>query len=291
MPTYTIAGSGIGYSGGNYKSDSPIAAAKKAGRQLFRKINNDREYQKYKNKSDIKFILRQKASGVPGKTFGYMVTQKKLKSPKTITRGNIEIKIEYEYDVKPTRITDKEHVKMLGGDPNIPIDIVSDPTSYNDTNTNPFEEKDLAGPPMDAPSIDSAAPEQTNNEPAQEGDASQQVGDTAAAPDAMPTEFTNNVVGGAKRRSTKKTGNKKGGNPPESAVPFNGGAKKGLKKKGGSDDAVEKNYWDGGAKRNGRKKTGGNEIMESVEQSIGSLRSLIGGKAKRATRAKRGGSD
>lgn len=122
MPTFTVAGSAIGFSGGNYKSETPMAAAKKAGRQLFLRIKNDTKYKKFKSKTSIKFVLRQKATGNPGKTHVYVVTQKKLKTPKTIKRGDVDIKIEFEYVVSPIKITDKEHKSMVGGEPQIPLE-------------------------------------------------------------------------------------------------------------------------------------------------------------------------
>ena len=112
--TYTIAGSGIGYKGGNYVSAFPLPAAKKAGRQLFLKLNKP-EFSKYKKKTTIKFILRQRIRGAPGKTFAYEVTRHKLKTPKIFKKGNTEIKIEYEYNVKVINIDQKEAMRMTGG--------------------------------------------------------------------------------------------------------------------------------------------------------------------------------
>ena len=112
--TFTIAGSGIGYKGGNYKSEFPMAAAKKAGRQLFLKLKK-KDFAKYKNKTTIKFILRQRIVGSPGKTYAYEVKRNKLKKPIIFKKGDVEIKIEFEYKVTIIKMNDKDATRMTGG--------------------------------------------------------------------------------------------------------------------------------------------------------------------------------
>ena len=112
--TFTIAGSGIGYKGGNYVSHYPLQAAKKAGRQLFLKLAKP-EFSKYKNKTSIKFILRERVRGKAGKTYAYEVSRKKLKKPIIIKKDNKEIKIEFEYKVDIIKIDNNEAMRMTGG--------------------------------------------------------------------------------------------------------------------------------------------------------------------------------
>eukprot|EP00960_Hanusia_phi_P053859 762478-Hanusia_phi.AAC.10 len=204
MPTYTVAGSAIGFAGGNYKSDAPMAAAKKAGRQLFRKVQSDDKYAKHKNKTTIKFVLRQKATGNPGKQFSYVVTQKKLKTPKIITRGNTEIKIEFAYDVSPVKLTEKEQRTMVGGDPNIPIDIASEPSNVNVSDEPPFQEQDLSTNVMDGyPSVDVSTADLKSEEPAYVYEMPENSG---------PGDANNNITagGGKKKKVAKKPSAKRG---------------------------------------------------------------------------------
>jgi hypothetical protein len=112
--TFTIAGSGIGFKGGNYISHFPLQAAKKAGRQLFLKLAKP-EFSKYKSKTSIKFILRERVRGKPGKTYAYEVSRKKLKKPIIIKKDNKEIKIEFEYKVDIIKIDNNEAMRMTGG--------------------------------------------------------------------------------------------------------------------------------------------------------------------------------
>ena len=104
MPTFTIMGSGIGYIGGNYKNDVPYLAAKKAGKALFKKLENPK-YAKHKNRKSIKFVIRMKDRYGPGKTYAYQVIREKLKKPILIlvlvyfhqSQSNIALKY---YDLK-----------------------------------------------------------------------------------------------------------------------------------------------------------------------------------------------
>lgn len=112
--TFTIAGSGIGYIGGNYKNKNPSDAAKKAGKALFKKLENAK-FRKYKNKTSIRFILRMRDRSGPGKTYSYEVTRSKLKEPKVVKRGDVTYTINYDYSVKPCEMPDAEVKKMSGG--------------------------------------------------------------------------------------------------------------------------------------------------------------------------------
>ena len=112
--TFTIMGSGIGYSGGNYKNYDPVDAAKKAGKALFKKLE-DSKFRKYKNKTLIRFILRKRDRRSAGKTYSYEVTRTKLKKPIIMKRGDSEYLIKYNYDVKSCPMDASEVKRLTGG--------------------------------------------------------------------------------------------------------------------------------------------------------------------------------
>ena len=115
MHTYTIMGSGIGYSGGNYKNEVPSLAAKKAAKALFKKLTLPK-FRKYKNKTSIKFVLRMRDRHGPGKTFSYVATCKKLKNPIVVKRGDAEYTIKYQYFAEPCKLNSTEVKTMTGGE-------------------------------------------------------------------------------------------------------------------------------------------------------------------------------
>lgn len=82
--TFTIQGSEIGFVGGDYKSDLPSKAAKKAAKRLFQLITKDPKYKRYGDKKTMVFLLREKTRGSDKKTFSYETSVKDLKSPKFI---------------------------------------------------------------------------------------------------------------------------------------------------------------------------------------------------------------
>ena len=93
---FTVAGSGIGWSGGQYtiKKDkaTPIGAAHKAARRIWR------EAQKKKmNKEFYNFILREIGTK---DTYSYRAYRVKLDKPKTFTRGGKTITSNYDYVAK-----------------------------------------------------------------------------------------------------------------------------------------------------------------------------------------------
>ena len=84
--TFTIQASEIGFVGGDYKSDLPSKASKKAAKRLFALIE-DKESEfhgKFSNLTKIKFILREKTKGSEKKTFFYEAEKKDLATPKVI---------------------------------------------------------------------------------------------------------------------------------------------------------------------------------------------------------------
>ena len=114
MPTFTIMGSGIGYIGGNYKNDVPYLAAKKAGKALFKKLENPK-YAKHKNRKSIKFVIRMKDRHSPGKTYSYQVVREKLKKPILIKVKNTEYYVRYNYVIKACDLSKKQKKILLGG--------------------------------------------------------------------------------------------------------------------------------------------------------------------------------
>jgi hypothetical protein len=97
--SYTIEKSDINYSGGRYLSANPYNAAKKAANQLFRKIKNDKNYNKFKSSKTLKFTLRETTSGSNKKEFTYKAVQTKLDKPIKITIKGKEIIYNYRIDI------------------------------------------------------------------------------------------------------------------------------------------------------------------------------------------------
>jgi hypothetical protein len=83
--TFTIESSVIGFTGGSYKSDSPLKAGKKAAKRLFQLIEKEEEYKKFASRDSLKFVLREKTRGSDKKTFYYETSLEDLKTPKVIT--------------------------------------------------------------------------------------------------------------------------------------------------------------------------------------------------------------
>lgn len=82
--TFTIQASEIGFTGGEYKSDSPNKAAKKAANRIFKLITEEEAYKEYATNESIKFILREKTRGSEKKTYFYEGFVKHLDTPKYI---------------------------------------------------------------------------------------------------------------------------------------------------------------------------------------------------------------
>ena len=112
--TFTIMGSGIGFSGGNYRNFEPSDAAKKAGRALFKQLE-DPKFRKYKNKTTIRFILRKRDRKSAGKTYAYEVSRTKLKKPIVVKRGDAEYTVKYDYHITSCSMDATEVKKMTGG--------------------------------------------------------------------------------------------------------------------------------------------------------------------------------
>jgi hypothetical protein len=107
--TFVIAGSDIGHTGGRYFSDnsgSPLSAARKASKVLFRMIENKankpdwEKFDKFKDHKTVKFLLRESTKGSEKKTYYYEAKVNHLKSPKVYKRGDVEIEVTKEVVVK-----------------------------------------------------------------------------------------------------------------------------------------------------------------------------------------------
>lgn len=82
--SFTIQSSEIGFTGGDYKSDAPGKAAKKAAKRLFKLIETVDEYKSFASHDKIKFFLREKTRGSDKKVYVYETSVHDLKTPKVI---------------------------------------------------------------------------------------------------------------------------------------------------------------------------------------------------------------
>ena len=111
--SFKVIGSGIGYKGGRYVAENRNIAAHRAGSKLFQKIMKDAQFNKYKNKTTIKFILTETTKGSSKKNVAYEVKQIKLDKPLEFKRGDITIVVKYKYVVhKLVNQSDPEVIKM-----------------------------------------------------------------------------------------------------------------------------------------------------------------------------------
>ena len=76
---------------GLYKGKLPGQAASKAARKIF---------EMFPRKKNIEFTIRETTSDSNKKEYKYTATKSVLKKPKIIKKGDVEIKITKEYNVK-----------------------------------------------------------------------------------------------------------------------------------------------------------------------------------------------
>jgi len=88
--SFTIVESDVAELGGRYVASSPIAAARKASRQIFKKTAQNL----------IRFVLKETTRGATKKQFSYVANRELMKEPKIIRRGDREIKYTVAYTVK-----------------------------------------------------------------------------------------------------------------------------------------------------------------------------------------------
>ncbi|NBX51952.1 hypothetical protein EBT25_18940 [bacterium] len=89
--TFTVQGSEFGVMGGTYKSSSPMAAAKKASRILFKSK---------KGAKSVKFILRETTRDSAKKSYFYEAFVHYFDEPKVVSRGGVDIEITKEVKIK-----------------------------------------------------------------------------------------------------------------------------------------------------------------------------------------------
>jgi hypothetical protein len=89
--SFTVVAANHGKNGGRYMSATPMAAAKKAGRQLFNEAK--------KTIRTIHFVVRETTRGSAKKEFKYVITKHKLAKPKTIERGGVKVHVHHEYAI------------------------------------------------------------------------------------------------------------------------------------------------------------------------------------------------
>jgi len=132
MYIYTIIGSEIGYIGGNYKNDKPLLAANKAGKALFKKLE-DIKYVKYKNKKSIKFVLKNKKDKI---NYCYEVFKKKNKK-------------EFNYEIKKCVLSKNQLKKYTGGVDPPPSSAASSAQTQSDlgSTVRDFSPSTITGPP------------------------------------------------------------------------------------------------------------------------------------------------
>jgi len=75
-----------------YKSNSPISAAKKATRRLFKLASG--------KPKQIRFILRETTSGAGGSTYKYIGMRTEYDTPVVVSLNGKEITYKFKYDVK-----------------------------------------------------------------------------------------------------------------------------------------------------------------------------------------------
>jgi hypothetical protein len=96
--SFTIIESDVVELGGRYLATTPIAAARKASRQIFKKTAHNL----------IRFVLKETTRGGDKKQFSYVANRELMKEPKIIRRGDREIKYTVTYTVKACLGTKEE---------------------------------------------------------------------------------------------------------------------------------------------------------------------------------------
>jgi hypothetical protein len=88
--SFTVVQSDVAELGGRYIAATPIAAARKACRQIFKKTT----------KNLVRFVLKETTRSGDKKQFSYVANRELMKEPKVIRRGDREIKYTMTYSVK-----------------------------------------------------------------------------------------------------------------------------------------------------------------------------------------------
>ena len=122
---FTVQGSDIGFTGGNYDSKSPRGAGSKAGTKLFQmiehgvKFNSDKvkykkyakfaPFAKYAGAKSVKFLLRETTQDSAKKSFYYEVKQTHLRTPIIVNRNGVDVAITRKMSIKACKDPHNHH--------------------------------------------------------------------------------------------------------------------------------------------------------------------------------------
>jgi hypothetical protein len=97
---FRVQGSTIGFKGGRYVGKTPVQAAKKAAKSLFKRLDTQAAFAKYKDVSKIKLMIRETTRGHINDVYYYEATRDKLSTPVVIQRNGVTVEIKYDYKLK-----------------------------------------------------------------------------------------------------------------------------------------------------------------------------------------------
>jgi hypothetical protein len=98
--SFKVEWSSSNATGGRYKGDTPEQAAKKAGRQLFKRVDGKVESIKF---TIVETTLR---SNTRGKMHTYMMKMTQKKKPVVAVRGGVEVTYNYDYTIQAIKAAD-----------------------------------------------------------------------------------------------------------------------------------------------------------------------------------------
>ena len=109
---FVITSSSIGFKGGKYsanKSGTPLSAAHRAARIIFRMAKNEKGKAAWKKfESDdklVKFTIRETTRGSEKNEYQYEAKIKDLAHPKTVKRAGVEYQVTTELVVRAAKYT------------------------------------------------------------------------------------------------------------------------------------------------------------------------------------------
>jgi hypothetical protein len=95
--TFSIEGSSIGFRGGRYVGLTPVQAAKKAGKALFTRIDNNAHFRRYKKAKVVKFMLRETTKGSVHDEYFYQVKRVEKKEPVVAKINGVDVVYKHDY--------------------------------------------------------------------------------------------------------------------------------------------------------------------------------------------------
>ncbi len=99
---FTIDASSTKKTGGRYNSATPMSAATKAARRIFREADS--------HVNSIRFIIRETTRSTNSSNKRHYYTAKRTHSTRTFVKAGKTFKVEFDVEVK---MTDETHVKDL----------------------------------------------------------------------------------------------------------------------------------------------------------------------------------